>query len=259
MRRDLRDISGGVKRRSIGPEARAGGPERPAPPCGARTRLESDCRSPSSSAVGGRPGMTAARRYIAAAPREIKNLAIRPWPPSRGTRVAGLQIIFFARGRGGRPGGVSTGLGGAWVVPRGAGGGWREKKLRISFRRSVLAQNPSLVARSLAGDGSAGPLKRPRNPYSASCGFLGRKQPQSCRNPVWGPHRERRLGVPRRRGVALLLSGGHGDHPRKAATTVTGEHRARAKTRGPARRLRAPRCRGSVRYHSPAQRTRPVE
>ena len=94
---------------------------------------------------------------------------------------------------------------------------------------------------------------------SASCGFLGRKQPQSCRNPVWGPHRERRLGVPRRRGVALLLSGGHGDHPRKAATTVTGEHRARAKTRGPARRLRAPRCRGSVRYHSPAQRTRPVE
>ena len=143
MRRDLRDISGGVKRRSIGPEARAGGPERPARPCGARTRLESDCRSPSSSAVGGRPGMTAARRYIAAAPREIKNLAIRPWPPSRGTRVAGLQIIFFARGRRGRPGGVSTGLGGAWVVPPGPGGGWGEKKSRISFRWSVLARNPS--------------------------------------------------------------------------------------------------------------------
>ena len=87
----------------------------------------------------------------------------------------------------------------------------------------------------------------------------GAEAAPKLQEPRLGPPPRKKVGVPRRRGVALLLSGGHGDHPRKAATTVTGEHRARAKTRGPARRLRAPRCRGSVRYHSPAQRTRPVE
>ena len=69
--------------------------------------------------------MAAARRYIAAAPREIKNLAIRPWPPSRGTRGGSRpsNYIFRARSRGAAGGECVTipfrlGMGGRCMICR---------------------------------------------------------------------------------------------------------------------------------------------